>query len=149
MAQDNTSTSSANTGASQTSNAEQLIKTIISPQSQLITVHLDENNYLLWKFQVETAIEGYGLEGFVYGTTPIPPKFVTVIPNYSDLQQADIERVAADAHHHHHSTETSLSNNGNDEPPSLATHLPHQLLLPAPTVLTQPSVIIQFRLDIL
>lgn len=53
------------------------MKTVVSPQSQLINVHLEEDNYLLWKFQVETAIYGYGLEGFVLGTIATPPKFVT------------------------------------------------------------------------
>lgn len=50
-------------GSSATSNFDQaatenLIKIVISPQSQLVTAHLDEDNYLLWKVQVETAVSG-------------------------------------------------------------------------------------------
>lgn len=58
-------------------NVEKLVKSVISRQSQLVTVHLDESNYLLWKLQVETAIQGYGLEGHILGTIPIPPKCIT------------------------------------------------------------------------
>lgn len=81
MAQDNNCTSSANSNASQGTVAEQLIKTGISPQSQLITIQLDETNYLLWRLRVETAIQGYRLEGYVLETISIPPKFITDTTN--------------------------------------------------------------------
>lgn len=68
---------SGNASQSTTLNVEKLVKTVISPQSQLITVHLNEDNYLLWKLQVETALQGYGLEGFIQGTLSIPPKCIT------------------------------------------------------------------------
>lgn len=78
MAGDNnnsaTSTSSSNSHQNAT---EGLIRTVISPQNQLITAHLEEDNYLLWKVQVETAIRGYGLEEFLFGTITVPPRFIT------------------------------------------------------------------------
>lgn len=55
---------------------DDIIKTIISPQSQLITAHPDDSNYLLWKYHVEIAIRGYGLEEYILGTVTIPPKFI-------------------------------------------------------------------------
>lgn len=55
---------------------EDSLKTIINPLTQLITVSLDENNFLLRKFQIETAIRGYGLQDFIDGTTSVPPKFI-------------------------------------------------------------------------
>lgn len=56
---------------------EESLKSIINPQTQLITVTLDENNFLLWKFQVETAIRGYGLEKFISATTIVPEQLMT------------------------------------------------------------------------
>lgn len=35
---------------------QDLMKAIIKPQSQLISIQLDESNYLLWKMQIETII---------------------------------------------------------------------------------------------
>lgn len=61
----------------QTNNTQDLIKSIIKPQSQINTIQLDESNYLLWKFHIETAIRGYGLQEYVYGTLIIPPRFST------------------------------------------------------------------------
>lgn len=74
------------------------MKTLINPQSQLITIHLNEDNYLLWKFQVETAIYGYGLEGFVLETLPIPSKFVTEIPLWSNDWNHQASSEATNAH---------------------------------------------------
>lgn len=51
---------------------EDSLKTIINPQSQLITASRDENSFMLWRFQIETTIRGYGLQDFIDGTTPTP-----------------------------------------------------------------------------
>lgn len=73
---DSSNTSNRNhTQASKT--LEESLKSIINPQTQLITVTLDENNFLLWKFQVETAIKGYGLEKFINSSTTIPQQLIT------------------------------------------------------------------------
>lgn len=76
----NSSATSSTSEFDQTT-TENLIKTIVSPQSQLVTVHLEEDNYLLWKAQVETAVRGYGLEDFLNGTVRIPPRFITSSKN--------------------------------------------------------------------
>lgn len=55
---------------------DESLKLIIKPQSQLINIALDENNYLLWKFQIETAARGYGLSEYINGTIQVPPKVI-------------------------------------------------------------------------
>ena len=52
-------------------------KLVISPLNQLVTIWLEENNFLLWRTQVENTIKGYGHEGFIYGTNQVPSKFLT------------------------------------------------------------------------
>lgn len=37
------------------------------------TIKLASHNYLLWKHQLLLILEGYGLEGYVLGTTSSPP----------------------------------------------------------------------------
>lgn len=72
------STNTGNTTANQgLKSLEEALKTITNPQTQLITVTLDENNFLLWKFQIETAIRGYGLQKFIDPTTTVPQQFIT------------------------------------------------------------------------
>ncbi|KAG8490330.1 hypothetical protein CXB51_015871 [Gossypium anomalum] len=41
------------------------------------TIKLTETNFLLWKHQLLFILEGYGLEGFVLGTVPTPPPFIS------------------------------------------------------------------------
>lgn len=78
MAEEGNLETSSNANSSQFANTiENLIKTIISPQSQFVTVHLNEANYLLWYLQVEIAIQGYGLEGYILGTMQIPLVCIT------------------------------------------------------------------------
>lgn len=40
------------------------------------TIKLREHNFLLWKHQILLILEGYDLEGFVFGTTPVPPTYI-------------------------------------------------------------------------
>ena len=49
---------------------------ITNPMSQLITIKLEDDNFLLWKFQVENAIFGYGLEGYILGTKQAPARMI-------------------------------------------------------------------------
>lgn len=46
----------------------------IKLKSQIASIQLDENNFLLCKYQVETAIRWYGLEDFIKGAAAIQPK---------------------------------------------------------------------------
>lgn len=44
--------------------------------SKLVTVKLEDGNFLTWKQQVLIAIRGYGLEDFIIGDSTIPPQFI-------------------------------------------------------------------------
>ncbi|KAL5543097.1 hypothetical protein UlMin_010807 [Ulmus minor] len=79
-----------NAGALPTTN-EDLLRSVINPLTQLITIKLEEDNYLLWKFQVENTIMGYGLEEFIHGTRIVPPRLVAgeVNPSYVHHQRQD------------------------------------------------------------
>lgn len=46
-------------------NTHELIKAI-KPQTQHINITLDDDNFLLWRFQIETVIKGYGLEHHLF-----------------------------------------------------------------------------------
>lgn len=70
------------------SNQEEILMKTISPLGKLVTIRLEDDNYLLWKFQTENAILGYGLEGYIYGNQQIPARTITndsgvLIPNPS------------------------------------------------------------------
>ena len=57
-------------------NLEEQYRPVTSPLAQLVTIKLEEDNYLLWKFQIENAILGYGLEDHVYGIDAAPPRMI-------------------------------------------------------------------------
>ena len=40
------------------------------------SMKLDNNNFLIWKQQVVSAIKGYGLQRFVFFESAIPPRFL-------------------------------------------------------------------------
>ncbi|KAL6332879.1 hypothetical protein AAG906_019391 [Vitis piasezkii] len=72
------------------------LRMIISPLSQLITMRLEDDNFLMWRYQIENVVRGYGLEGFLFGTEHLPPKMVTdgtgiLVPNpkFRDYQRQD------------------------------------------------------------
>lgn len=44
--------------------------------SKLVTVKLEDENYLTWKQQILIASRGYGLEYFIIGGSSIPPQFI-------------------------------------------------------------------------
>lgn len=50
---------------------------IVQPQNQLISIWLNDSNYLIWKQQVIITIRGYGLEGFLTGEFSFPEQYVT------------------------------------------------------------------------
>lgn len=70
---------------------------IIQPQNQLITIKLNDDNYLVWKQQIITTVRGYGLEGFLDGSSIPPDKFIPagepgllrVNPEYTAWQRQD------------------------------------------------------------
>lgn len=68
------SSASSKTDANAVSPAtESSTMSLIKPKGQIVTTQLDENNHLLWKFQVETAVRGHaGLESLINGTVSVP-----------------------------------------------------------------------------
>ena len=60
---------------------EDQLKTITNPLTQLITFKLEDDNYLLWKFRIENAILGYGLEDYIYGTDVVPARLIQGLVN--------------------------------------------------------------------
>ncbi|KAK6139417.1 hypothetical protein DH2020_026842 [Rehmannia glutinosa] len=65
-----------NTSEIQTNMSAVSNNNIIQPLHQLVSVKLDESNFLIWKQQILTAIKGYGLEGFIDGTNPAPERLI-------------------------------------------------------------------------
>uniref|UniRef100_A0A803NUC9 Integrase catalytic domain-containing protein n=1 Tax=Cannabis sativa TaxID=3483 RepID=A0A803NUC9_CANSA len=45
--------------------------------SQPFSLKLDRNNFPLWKTMVNTIIRGHRLDGFINGSRPTPPEFIT------------------------------------------------------------------------
>lgn len=52
---------------------------VIQPQSQLVSIQLNENIYLIWRLQVPTTIKGYGLEKFLSNECLPPNEFWLMI----------------------------------------------------------------------
>ena len=73
---------------------DESLRMIISPLSQLITMRLEDDNFLMWRYQIENVVRGYGLEGFLFGTEHLSPKMVIdgtgiLVPNpkFRDYQR--------------------------------------------------------------
>lgn len=56
-------------------------KLVITCLNQLISIRLEESNFLLWRFQVENTNKGFGLEEFIYKTNQVPLKFLVGLNN--------------------------------------------------------------------
>ncbi|KAM1416324.1 hypothetical protein ACFX2I_007886 [Malus domestica] len=69
---------------------QSLITNLISSVSNLVTVKLDDSNYLQWQFQLQLMLEGYGIMGFVDGTNVCPPQFSSHGSPDSDLTSASL-----------------------------------------------------------
>ena len=90
------SDSSAEARRGNPTTTDESLRMIISPLSQLITIRLEDDNFLMWRYQIENVVRGYGLEGFLFGTKHLPPKMVTdetgiLVPNpkFRDYQRQD------------------------------------------------------------
>lgn len=74
----NSSTSTNSTNSQPLENPSPLaIKPIGSSISQLCSVKLDRNNFLLWESSILPVIRGHKLEGYIMGTKKCPEEFVT------------------------------------------------------------------------
>lgn len=49
---------------------------VINPGNKISTVKLSDVNFLLWRLQVVTALQGHGLEKFIDPDATIPSEFV-------------------------------------------------------------------------
>ncbi|KAJ9680818.1 hypothetical protein PVL29_019971 [Vitis rotundifolia] len=59
-------------------------------------MRLEDDNFLMWKYQIENVVRGYGIEGFLFGTEQVPLKMMTdgtglLVPNpkFRDYQRQD------------------------------------------------------------
>lgn len=51
------------------------ISSLIPSVGNIVTVKLDDSNYVTWNFQMELFLEGNGILGFLDGTIPCLEKF--------------------------------------------------------------------------
>ncbi|CAN6717489.1 unnamed protein product [Malus baccata var. baccata] len=75
--------------ASQLQILQSPITGLISSVSTSVNVKLDDSNYLNWHFQMELMLEGYGIMGFVDGSSPCPPRFVSSSSVASEVSYGD------------------------------------------------------------
>ncbi|KAM1289700.1 hypothetical protein ACFX15_016474 [Malus domestica] len=61
--------------ASQLQILQSPITGLISFVSSSVSVKLDDSNYLQWHFQMQLMLEGYGIMGFIDGSTCCPPQY--------------------------------------------------------------------------
>ncbi|CAN6556811.1 unnamed protein product [Malus baccata var. baccata] len=61
--------------ASQLQILQSPITGLISSVSSSVSVKLDDSNYLPWHFQMQLMLEGYGIMGFIDGSTCCPPQY--------------------------------------------------------------------------
>ena len=71
MASLSSSTSTVNTVASPS-------PTSLTTIHHLITIKLTGDNYLLWEAQIVPYLKGQHLYGYLDGTTPTPPRIITI-----------------------------------------------------------------------
>ncbi|KAB2606788.1 S2-RNase [Pyrus ussuriensis x Pyrus communis] len=75
--------------ASQLQIVQSPITSLISTMSTSVTAKLDETNYLVWHFQMELLLEGYGIMGFVDGSTHCPARFTHCPDEIGCSQESD------------------------------------------------------------
>jgi hypothetical protein len=65
------------TTSAQTSSVAGSLPATGSSNSNSIAIHLDRNNFLLWKTLVIPHLAGQGYLGYIDGSLPVPPKTIT------------------------------------------------------------------------
>jgi hypothetical protein len=65
------------------------ITCLLSTVSTVVTVKLDDTNYLIWHFQMQNLLESHGILGFVEGSRECPSRFDA---------DSDLEGVETDDH---------------------------------------------------
>lgn len=71
------------------------ISSLIPSVGNIVTVKLDDSNYVTWNFQMELFLDGNGILGFVTGSIPCPNKYVD---SDSEDETVDNPRVLNDAY---------------------------------------------------
>lgn len=98
MASELTGEASMNSSSSSASASVPQARRDVVTFSHLISIKLDENNYLLWKHQVYTAIRGHDLHNFINPFAKPPEMFLTdkdsaegfkANPEFLDWQKQD------------------------------------------------------------
>lgn len=74
-----TSTNSSNNTQNQATESVSVFqnKSLTSSLSQLCSVKLDRNNFLLWESSILPIIRGHKLERFILGSKPYPQQFLS------------------------------------------------------------------------
>ena len=49
-------------------------------------VKLDWNNFLLWKSVIVPTVKGHDLDGYLFGTQPIPEKMISIMEKYGETK---------------------------------------------------------------
>ncbi|KAL6345917.1 hypothetical protein AAG906_025197 [Vitis piasezkii] len=49
-------------------------------------VKLDRNNFLLWKSVIVPTMKGHDLDGYLFGTQPIPEKMISIMEKYGETK---------------------------------------------------------------
>ncbi|KAM2927639.1 hypothetical protein COP2_034965 [Malus domestica] len=83
--------------ASQLQILQSPITGLISSVSSSVLVKLDDSNYLQWHFQMQLLLEGYGIMGFVDGSTCCPSQFSSISSSDSEASSMGVgSRIESD-----------------------------------------------------
>ncbi|CAN6714772.1 unnamed protein product [Malus baccata var. baccata] len=71
------------------------ISSLIPSVGNIVTVKLDDSNYVTWNFQLELLLDGNGIRGFLDGSIPCPARFDD---SDSDNDNVEHEQTVTDAY---------------------------------------------------
>ena len=60
-----------------TNHSHQAQMFLLSNISNFVSVKLDHNNYLIWKFQITSILDAYSFMEYIDGSIASPPKFLS------------------------------------------------------------------------
>lgn len=61
------------------------LQPVINLGNQILTIHLSDSNYLLWRQQVTTTVRGHDLTGYLTRTNTKPPETLNYLLNPQPL----------------------------------------------------------------
>lgn len=74
---------STNTETNSTEDSGNQSSQVVNPGNKILTVKLSKDNFVMWKVQIEFALEGHDLETFINDDLEPPPKRISVSENSS------------------------------------------------------------------